>query len=59
MPTGTGCLKLLKKIDRETHKGKALHLVADNYVTHEHPSIPQRLDKHPRFTMHFTATSAL
>ena len=30
-------LKFLKKIDRETPKDKALHLIADNYATHKHP----------------------
>ena len=44
--------------NRETPKGKALHLIADNYATHKHPSVQQWLDKHPRFTMHFTPTSA-
>ncbi|MCP5239344.1 MAG: IS630 family transposase [Zoogloeaceae bacterium] len=56
--THTEWLKFLKKIDRETPKGKALHLIADNYATHKHPSVQQWLDKHPRFTMHFTPTSA-
>jgi transposase len=28
-------LKFLKKIDRETPKDKTLHLIADNYATHE------------------------
>lgn len=27
-------LKVLKQIDRDTPKDKALHLIADNYVTH-------------------------
>lgn len=33
-------LKFLRKIDRETPKDKALHLIADNCVTHQHPSAP-------------------
>lgn len=51
-------LKFLKKIDRETPKDKTLHLIADNYATHKHPSVQEWLDKHPRFNMHFTPTSA-
>ena len=51
-------LKFLKKIDRETPKEKMLHLIADNYATHKHPSVQEWLDKHPRFVMHFTPTSA-
>jgi transposase len=51
-------LKFLRKIDRETPKGKTLHLIADNYATHKHPAVQEWLAKHPRFTMHFTPTSA-
>jgi transposase len=51
-------LKFLRKIDRETPKDKTLHLIADNYATHKHPRVQQWLDKHPRFNMHFTPTSA-
>ena len=51
-------LKFLRKINRETPKDKALHLIADNYATHKHPAVQKWLDKHPRFNMHFTPTSA-
>lgn len=51
-------LKFLRKIDRETPKDKALHLIADNYATHKHPAVQEWLGKHPRFNMHFTPTSA-
>ena len=51
-------LKFLKKIDRETPKDKTLHLIVDNYATHKHPTVLEWLDKHPRFNMHFTPTSA-
>jgi transposase len=51
-------LKFLKQIDRETPKGKTLHLIADNYATHKHPVVQKWLAKHPRFNMHFTPTSA-
>jgi len=51
-------LRLLKKIDRETPKTKTLHLIADNYATHKHPTVQKWLARHPRFTMHFTPTSA-
>ena len=54
----TEWLKFLRKIDRQTPKGKTLHLIADNYATHKHPVVQQWLIKHPRFTMHFTPTSA-
>ena len=48
----------LADIDRETPKGKTLHLIADNYATHKHPNVQKWLEKHPRFNMHFTPTSA-
>ena len=51
-------LKFLRKIDRETPKGKTLHLIADNYATHKHPAVQAWLAEHPRFNMHFTPTSA-
>lgn len=51
-------LKFLRHVDRETPKGKALHLIADNYATHKHPVVQAWLDKHPRFHMHYTPTSA-
>ena len=51
-------LKFLKKIDRETPRDKTLHLIADNYATHKHPKVQEWLEKHPRFNMHFTPTSA-
>ena len=51
-------LKFLRQIDRETPKGKTLHLIADNYATHKHPVVQAWLAKHPRFHMHFTPTSA-
>lgn len=51
-------LKFLKKIERETPREKTLHLIVDNYATHKHPVVQAWLDKHPRFVMHFTPTSA-
>jgi transposase len=51
-------LKFLRTIDRETDKGLGLHLIVDNYGTHTHPKATAWLDKHPRFHMHFTPTSA-
>ena len=51
-------LKFLRQIDRQTPKDKTLHLIADNYATHKHRTVQAWLDKHPRFNMHFTPTSA-
>lgn len=51
-------LAFLKKIDRETPKDLAIHLIADNYSTHKHAEVKAWLTKHPRFHMHFTPTSS-
>ena len=51
-------LKFLKKLDRETDKDLAIHLIVDNYATHKHPNVTTWLNQHPRFHMHFTPTSA-
>ena len=51
-------LKFLRAIDRATPKALDLHLIADNYTTHKHPTVKAWLAKHPRFRMHFTPTSA-
>ena len=51
-------LAFLRKIDRETPKTLAIHIVADNYATHKHPTVKAWLARHPRFHMHFTPTSA-
>lgn len=51
-------LAFLKKIDRETPKDLAIHLIADNYATHKHAAVKAWLAKHPRFHMHFTPTSS-
>ena len=35
-----------------------LHLIVDNYGTHNHHKVQEWLEKHPRFTLHFTPTSS-
>ena len=34
-----------------------MHAILDNYAAHKHPKVLQWLDRHPRFTFHFTPTS--
>jgi transposase len=50
-------LKFLCQIDRETPAGLDLHLVLENYGTHNHEHVHQWLEKHPRFHVHFIPTS--
>ncbi|MFA6954876.1 MAG: transposase [Thermoanaerobaculia bacterium] len=35
-----------------------VHLIADNYATHKHPKALRWLERHPRFHVHLTPTSA-
>jgi transposase len=51
-------IKFLSLIDRKTPEDKLIHLIADNYATHKHPEVQAWMAQHPRFTVHFTPTSA-
>jgi len=51
-------LRFLRTIDQQTPKTLDLHLILDNYATHKHDKVKLWLDKHPRFHLHFTPTSA-
>ena len=51
-------LKFLRQIDRETPKGKTLHLICDNYATHKHEKVLEWMSRHKRVHVHFTPTSA-
>jgi transposase len=54
----TELLKFLKTIDREVPKALQVHLILDNYATHNHPNVHAWLGRHPRFHLHFTPTSS-
>jgi transposase len=51
-------LRFLRRIDRAVLKPRDVHLVLDNYATHKTPEVRAWLEKHPRFKLHFTPTSA-
>ena len=51
-------LKFLRTIDRQVPKGLQIHLILDNYATHNHANVKAWLAKHPRFHLHFTPTSS-
>jgi transposase len=51
-------LAFLKKIDSEIAPKLEIHIVCDNYATHKHPSVKRWIERHRRFHMHFTPTSA-
>src|SRR5437867_1691579 len=54
----TEFLAFLERIDRETPKRLAIHLILDNYGTHKHPAVKAWFAAHPRYHLHFTPTSA-
>jgi transposase len=51
-------LKFLRLIDRSIDKVKKIHIIVDNYGTHNHDNVRAWLEKHPRFTLHFIPTSS-
>src|SRR5712672_830056 len=50
-------IRFLNAIDAEVPAGKVVHVVLDNYAAHKHPRVRAWLDRHQRFTFHFTPTS--
>ena len=49
----------LPQHDRGAGPGRRkIHAIVDNYATHKHPRVRQWLARHPRWTFHFTPTSA-
>jgi transposase/transcriptional regulator with XRE-family HTH domain len=51
-------LRFMRRLDAEFPGDVALHLVMDNYGTHEHPNVQAWLTCHPRFIPHFVPTSS-
>ena len=49
-------LRFLKQVAKAYPRRK-LHLVVDNYATHNHPAVRAWLTRNPRITLHFTPTS--
>src|SRR5580704_8353591 len=51
-------IRFLNTIEAQVPKRKAIHAIVDNYATHKHPRVRAWLARHPRWTFHFTPTSA-
>jgi transposase len=51
-------IRFLNAVEAEVPAGKAVHAIIDNYAAHKHPKVIQWLARHPRWTFHFTPTSA-
>jgi transposase len=48
--------RFLNLIERSVPAGLQVHVVLDNSSTHKTPQIQRWLQRHPRFTLHFTPT---
>src|SRR5436853_246136 len=51
-------LRFLNAVEAAVPAGKLVHAVMGNYGTHKHPKVLAWLARHPRWTFHFTPTSA-
>ena len=51
-------IRFLNAIEASVPAAKLIHAIADNYATHKHPKVRAWLARHPRWTFHFTPTSA-
>jgi len=51
-------IRFLNAVEREVPAGKVIHAILDNYAAHKHPKVRAWLACHPRWTFHFTPTSA-
>jgi transposase len=51
-------LRFLNAVEAAVPAGKLVHAILDNYATHKHPKVLAWLARHPRWTFHFTPTSA-
>src|SRR6201994_4907650 len=51
-------IRFLNVTEAAVPKGKAIHAIVDNYATHKHAKVKAWLARHPRWTFHFTPTSA-
>jgi transposase len=50
-------IRFLNVINAQVPADKAVHIILDNYAVHKHPKVRAWLDRHKRFTFHFTPTS--
>jgi transposase len=51
-------IRFLNTVETQVPARKAIHAIVGNYATHKLPKVRQWLARHPRWTFHFTPTSA-
>ncbi len=50
-------IRFLGAVEAAVPAGKLVHCILDNYATHKHPKVRAWLDRHQRWTFHYTPTS--
>ena len=50
-------IRFLNTLERDVPAGKVVHVILDNYAAHKTPEVRRWLQRHPRWTFHFTPTS--
>lgn len=51
-------IRFLNQIERSVPKDKEIHAIVDNYAAHKKDKVQAWLQRHPRWTFHFTPTSS-
>ena len=51
-------IRFLNAVEASVPAGKVIHAILDNYAVHKHLRVRAWLSRHPRWTFHFTPTSA-
>ena len=52
-------IRFLNAVEAAVPAGKLVHVILDNYATHKHPKVMAWLDRHPRWTFHYTRPRVL
>ena len=50
-------IRFLNAVEAAVPAGKLIHAILDNYGSHKHPKVRAWLERHPRWTFHYTPTS--
>ena len=50
-------VRFLNAVEAAVPAGKLVHAILDNYGSHKHPKVRNWLERHPRWTFHYTPNS--
>jgi transposase len=50
-------IRFLNVVEAAVPAGRLIHAILDNYGSHKHPKVRSWLERHPRWTFHYTPTS--